>query len=69
MGQTHFAMFGQKHVLELFGYSPSPPPRPFLPRARIFKLLRSPRIGSEETIPLGYVAWRAGTPTLFLLGS
>jgi hypothetical protein len=38
-------------------------------RARIFKLLRSPRIDSKEPIPPGCVAWRAGTTTLFLLGS
>ncbi len=38
-------------------------------RARIFKLLRSPRINSKESIPPAYVAWRAGTATLFLLGS
>ncbi len=38
-------------------------------RARIFKLLRSPRIDSKETIPPAYVAWRAVTTTLFLLGS
>ncbi len=37
--------------------------------ARIFKLLRSPRIDSKESIPLACVAWRAGTTTLFLLGS
>jgi hypothetical protein len=38
-------------------------------RAGIFKLLRSPGIDSKESIPPGYVAWRAGTTTLFLLGS
>ncbi len=38
-------------------------------RARIFKLLRSPRIDFKESMPLAYVAWRAGTTTLFLLGS
>jgi hypothetical protein len=37
--------------------------------ARIFKLLRSPRIDSEEPIPPGCVAWRPGTTTLFLLGT
>jgi hypothetical protein len=31
--------------------------------ARIFKLLRSPRIDSKEPIPPGCVAWRAGTTT------
>jgi hypothetical protein len=36
-------------------------------RARIFKLLKSPRI--KEWIPPAYLAWRAGTTTLFLLGS
>ncbi len=30
-------------------------------RARILKLLRSPRIDSKERIPPGCVAWRAGT--------
>ncbi len=35
----------------------------------IFKLLWSPEIGSEESIPPAYVAWRAGTKTIFLLGS
>jgi hypothetical protein len=25
--------------------------------------------GAQESIPPAYVAWRAGTPTLFLLGS
>jgi hypothetical protein len=38
-------------------------------RDGIFKLLRSPRIDSKEWIPPAYVAWRAGTTTLFLLGS
>jgi hypothetical protein len=38
-------------------------------RARIFKLLSSPRIDSKESIQPAYVAWRAGTTTLFLLGS
>jgi hypothetical protein len=37
--------------------------------ARIFKLLRSPRMDSKELIPPAYVAWRAGTKALFLLGS
>ncbi len=35
----------------------------------IFKLLWSPEIDSKESIPSAYVAWRAGTKTLFLLGS
>jgi hypothetical protein len=43
--------------------------RGMLFRARIFKLLRSPRIDSKEPIPLGCVAWRAGTTTLLLFGS
>ncbi len=38
-------------------------------RARIFKRLWSPGIDSKEWIPPAYVAWRAGTITLFLLGS
>ncbi len=37
--------------------------------ARIFKRLWSPGIDSKEWIPPAYVAWRAGTITLFLLGS
>jgi hypothetical protein len=36
--------------------------------AEFFKLLRSPRIDSKEPIPPGFVAWRAGTTDLFLLG-
>ncbi len=38
-------------------------------RARIFKRLWSPGIDSKASIPPAYVAWRAGTITLFLLGS
>jgi hypothetical protein len=38
-------------------------------RDGIFKLLRSPGIGSKESIPPAYIAWRAGTATLFLLVS
>ncbi len=38
-------------------------------RARIFKIIRSPGIDSNESVPPDYVAWRAGTTTLFLLGS
>ena len=38
-------------------------------RARIFKRLWSPGIDCKEWIPPAYVAWRAGTITLFLLGS
>jgi hypothetical protein len=37
--------------------------------ARIFKRLWSPGIGSMEWIPPAYVAWLAGTITLFLLSS
>ncbi len=37
-------------------------------RAWTFKLLKSPRIDSNKSIPPAYVAWRAGTTTLFLLG-
>jgi hypothetical protein len=37
--------------------------------ACIFKRLWSPGIYSKEWIPAAYVAWRAGTITLFLLGS
>jgi hypothetical protein len=35
----------------------------------IFKLLRNPGIDYKESIPPAYVDWRAGTTTLFLLGS
>ncbi len=38
-------------------------------RTRIFKRLWSPWIDSKGWIPPAYVAWRAGTITLFLLGS
>ena len=38
-------------------------------RAQIFKFLRSPEIDSKESVPPAYVAWRAGTTTLFLLDS
>ncbi len=37
--------------------------------ARIFKRIWSPGIDPKEWIPPAYVAWRAGTITLFLLGS
>jgi hypothetical protein len=42
---------------------------PSYSRARIFKCLWGPGIDSKEGIPPAYVAWRAGTITLFLLGS
>ncbi len=38
-------------------------------REGIFKLLRNLGIDSKESNPPAYVAWRAGTTTLFLLGS
>ena len=38
-------------------------------RDGIFKLLMSPGIDSTKSIPPAYVAWRAGTTTLVLLGS
>jgi hypothetical protein len=38
-------------------------------RDGIFKLLRSTGTNSKESIPPAYVAWRAGTTTLLLLGS
>jgi hypothetical protein len=40
-----------------------------LPISGSFKLLRSPGVNSKESIPPACVAWRAGTTTLFLLGS
>jgi|LakMenEpi03Aug12_release.lakeMendotaPanAssembly.Ray.scaffolds.fasta_scaffold2698716_1 hypothetical protein len=44
-------------------------PMVFCSRDCIFKLLRSPGIDSKESTPPAYVAWRAGTIILFLLGS
>jgi hypothetical protein len=38
-------------------------------QSKNFKLLWSPGIDSKESIPPAYVAWPAGTTTLFLLGS
>ncbi len=38
-------------------------------RARIVKLFSILGIDSKESIPPAYVAWQAGTTTLFLLGS
>jgi hypothetical protein len=38
-------------------------------RARMSTLLGSARIDSKKSISPAYVAWRAGTTTLFLLGS
>jgi hypothetical protein len=38
-------------------------------RARICKLLSSPGTDSKASIPLAFEDWRAGTITLFLLGS
>jgi hypothetical protein len=38
-------------------------------RGGIFKLLWSPEIDCKESIRPAYVAWRAGTTTIFLLGS
>jgi hypothetical protein len=35
----------------------------------VFLRIRSPEIDSKELISPAYVAWRAGTTTLFLLGS
>jgi hypothetical protein len=46
-----------------------PPVSLLASRVRFFKLLRSPGIDAMESIPLAYVAWLAGTITLFLLGS
>ncbi len=37
--------------------------------ARICKRLWSPGIDTKASIPPAYVAWRAGTITLFLLGA
>jgi hypothetical protein len=40
-----------------------------MPRAGIFKPLWSPGIDAKASIPPAYVARRAGTITLFLLGA
>ncbi len=37
--------------------------------AGIFKLISSPGIDSKQSIPPAFVAWRAGTTTLFQIGS
>ncbi len=37
-------------------------------RAQICKRLRSPGIDSEESIPPAYVAWRAGTSNMVIVG-
>jgi hypothetical protein len=50
-------------------YSSFPSDSRAVSRAGILKLLRSPGIDSKESIPPAFVAWRAGTTTLFLLGS
>jgi hypothetical protein len=51
---------------------PSPPP-PLQGqgdvRNRIFKLFRGPGIESKESVPPAYAAGRAGTTTVFLIGS
>jgi hypothetical protein len=36
---------------------------------RNFKLLKTPGFEFKDSIPPAYVAWRASTTTLFLLGS
>ncbi len=56
-------------ILMLYCYTSVLFTRGFWSRARIFKHLMSPRIDSKESIPAAYVAWAAGTTTLFLLGS
>ncbi len=43
------------------------PHTPSHPRARIRKLLRSPGIDSEETIPPAYVSWQARTANRVLV--
>ncbi len=58
-----------KHPPSSLLSAPPPPPTPSLSRARILKLLWSPGINSKESITPAFVAWRAGTITLFLLGS
>jgi hypothetical protein len=46
-----------------------PAPTSFYSRAGIFKPLWSPGIDTKASNPPAYVAWRAGTITLFLLGA
>jgi hypothetical protein len=48
---------GWKGTFSLWGKTPD--------LSRICKQLRSPGIFSEESNPLAYVAWQAGTTTLF----
>jgi hypothetical protein len=43
--------------------------KPLDSRAGIFKPLWRPGIDAKASIPPAYVAWRAGTITLFLLGA
>jgi hypothetical protein len=43
----------------------TPHPHRITPRPEIFKLLRSPRIDFKESIPPAYLAWRAGTATIY----
>ncbi len=56
-GATHMqadkAFIGQRHNTE----------------PEFFNILRSPRIDSQEPIPPGFVAWRAGTTTLYSVPS
>jgi hypothetical protein len=52
-----------------FFLGPKSPYKSLRNRARIFELLLSTSIDSKESIPPADVAWRAGTTTLFPLGS
>ncbi len=60
-GIFKLSMVARNRVVTGLSYRPA--------RGGIYKLLRSPGIDSKEQIPPAYVAWRAGTATLFLLGS
>jgi hypothetical protein len=39
------------------------------PEPEFFNFLRSPEIDTKQRVPPAYVAWRAGTITMILLGS
>jgi hypothetical protein len=49
--------------------TPAKKTSPKIPRARICECLKSSGIDFKESIPLAYVAWRAGTITLFVVST
>jgi hypothetical protein len=67
-------MFPKRKVLQIFLLIIVPALRSLIiihlaTRAGIFKPLWRPGIDAKASIPPAYVAWRAGTITLFLLGA